>query len=166
LVVDKLFPAVPGVQILIMSDSAFATLQATALTARCHNPYFRQKQLKSLHDVLRRNATAIRDAVKQDSSTSDADASTEVALALNVVKDHYATIDPEQALKDEYRIANNQDAGDAREPWGVVYIESLQSHTPFFSAMSALSAALAAGNCVALKVSIYFRTSFSQDLMH
>jgi hypothetical protein len=35
-----------------MADSALAQLNATALTARCHNAFFRQKQLKSLHDGI------------------------------------------------------------------------------------------------------------------
>jgi aldehyde dehydrogenase (NAD+) len=138
-----------------MADEALASLQATALTARCHNPFFRQKQLKCLHDVLRKNSSAIKDAIVQDSRTSDADATTEVALTLNVVKDHYAAIGPDEEFKTEYRIANGHDAADAREPWGVIYVEPLQSHTPFFSAVSALSAAVAAGNCVALKVSFF-----------
>ena len=133
-------------------STALPSLQATVLTARCHNPFLRQKQLKCLHDVLRKNSSELKDALKQDSRISDTDATTEVALALTVIKDHYAAIDPDKASKDEYRIANGQNAAEAREPWGVVYVEPGQRHTPFFSTVVALSAAIAAGNCVALKV--------------
>jgi aldehyde dehydrogenase (NAD+) len=38
-----------------------------------------------------------------------------------------------------------------------VYIEAQKNHTPFFSAIVALSAALRAGNCVALKVRMHER---------
>ncbi|KAF3032491.1 hypothetical protein E8E12_003029 [Didymella heteroderae] len=134
-----------------MSDSAIASLQATALTARCHNSFFRQKQLKSLHDALRQDSNTIKDAIKSDTRISEQEATTEVALSLNLVKEHYASINPAKELEQEYRLSNGRDAQDQTQPWGVVYIEPQQNHTPFFSIVSALSAALAAGNCVALK---------------
>ncbi|KAF1941288.1 ALDH-like protein [Clathrospora elynae] len=133
-------------------DIAIANLQATALTARCLNAYFRLKQLKSLHDVLRSNSTAIKDAVKQDTHVSDEEATTEVALALDVVREHYSSIDTKAELEAEYRVTKGQDASDRRVPWGVAYIEAQRSHTPFFSVIVALGAALVAGNCVALKL--------------
>ncbi|KAF2688096.1 hypothetical protein K458DRAFT_440814 [Lentithecium fluviatile CBS 122367] len=135
-----------------MSDAALAGLQATALTARCHNVYFRQKQLKSLHDILRKDTAAVKDAIKQDTHVSDADATIEIALGLAVIKEQHTALDPQKALKEEYQIAHGEDASDGREPWGVVYVEPQQSHTPFYSVVVALSAALAAGNCVALKL--------------
>jgi aldehyde dehydrogenase (NAD+) len=136
----------------ITPEVALANLQATALTARCHNALFRLKQLKSLHDALRNNSNAIADALKQDTHVSDEEAITEVALALDVVKEHYASIDATKELEAEYRITNGKDAGDRREPWGVAYIEPQRSHTPFFSVIAPLSAGLSAGSCIALKV--------------
>lgn len=135
-----------------MADSAIAALQATALTARCHNSFFRQKQLKSLHDALRQDSNTIKDAIKSDTRVSDQEATTEVALALDLVKEHYSSINQAKELEQEYRIANGKNAEDQSEPWGVVYVEPQQSHTPFYSVIAALSAAIAAGNCVALKV--------------
>lgn len=135
-----------------MADSAIAQLHATALTARCHNAFFRQKQLKSLHDGLRQDSNTLKDALKADTHISDVEATVEVAAALELVKEHHASIDPAKELESEYRVANGKDAGDQTKPWGVVYIEPQQNHTPLFSAIAALSAALAAGNCVALKV--------------
>jgi len=137
----------------ITPEVALANLQATALTARCHNALFRLKQLKSLHDALRNNSNAIADALKQDTHVSDEEAITEVALALDVVKEHYGSIDAAKELEAEYRITNGKDASDKREPWGVAYIEPQRSHTPFFSVIAPLSAGLATGSCIALKVS-------------
>ncbi|KAF2025609.1 ALDH-like protein [Setomelanomma holmii] len=136
----------------ISTNVALANLQATALTARCHNAFFRQKQLKTLHDTLRNNSLAIKDAIKQDTRVSDVEATAEVALALSNVKEHYTAIDVKKKLDEEYRITNGKDASDRREPYGVAYIEPQRSHTPFFSVIVALSATLAAGNCVALKL--------------
>jgi aldehyde dehydrogenase (NAD+) len=144
----------------VTPDVAVADLQATALTARCHNVFFRQKQLKSLHDSLRNNVSSIKDAIKRDSRVSDAEATTEVALALDVVKAHYDSIDTKEELKREYRISNGANASDGRDPWGVIYIEPQQNHTPLYSAVVALSAALVTGNCVALKVCAQFRRTW------
>ena len=138
-----------------MADSAIAALQATALTARCHNSFFRQKQLKALHDALRQDSNTIKDAIKSDTRVSEPEATTEVALALDLVKEHYSSINHAKELEEEYQIANGKNASNHTEPWGVVYIEPQQSHTPFYSVIAALSAALAAGNCVALKVSLF-----------
>lgn len=136
----------------ITPDVALANLQATGFTARCHNAFFRQKQLYALHNILRNNTIAIKDAIKQDTGVSDAEAATEVALALDTIKEHYSAIVGKKELEEEFRIANSKDANDHRRPWDVAYLESQRSHTPFFSVIVALSAALAAGSCVALKV--------------
>ncbi|CAO2657354.1 Nn.00g034800.m01.CDS01 [Neocucurbitaria sp. VM-36] len=133
-------------------DVALANLHATALTCRCHNALFRRKQLKSLHDTLRNNSSAIKDAIKQDTRVLEEEAATEVALSLTIVKEHYDSIDVKKELEQEYRVTNGKDASDRREPWGVAYIEPQRSHTPFFSAIAPLSAALVAGSCVALKI--------------
>ncbi|KAF3046231.1 hypothetical protein E8E11_004767 [Didymella keratinophila] len=154
-----------------MPDSAIAQLQATALTARCHNSFFRQKQLKSLHDALRQDSNTIKDAIKSDSRVSESEATAELALSLDLVKEHYASINPANELEEEYRLSKGKDAQDQTQPWGVVYIEPQQSHTPLFSIITALSAALAAGNCVALKLDnnlralpLLVRTLLSQAL--
>ncbi|KAL5115930.1 hypothetical protein ACEQ8H_006152 [Pleosporales sp. CAS-2024a] len=136
----------------ISADAAIANLQATVLTARCHNAFFRQKQLKSLHGALRNNVSALKDALRHDTKVSDAEASSEVALALDVVKEHYGALDANKELEEEYRIVNKKNASQRREPWGLAYIEPQQNHTPLFSVITAVSAALAAGNCVALKL--------------
>ncbi|KAH7402664.1 Aldehyde/histidinol dehydrogenase [Pyrenochaeta sp. MPI-SDFR-AT-0127] len=133
-------------------DVAIANLQASALTARCHNALFRLKQLKSLHETLRNNSGTIKDAIRQDSGVSDEEAITEVAFALEIVKEHYSSIDVKKALEQEYRITNGQNASQERKPWGVAYIEPQRSHTALLSAIAPLSAALTAGNCVALKL--------------
>jgi acyl-CoA reductase-like NAD-dependent aldehyde dehydrogenase len=134
-------------------DIALANLQATALTARCHNAFFQQEQLKALHDTLRIRASAIKDAIKQDTHVSDEEATAEVAFGLSTITEHYHSIDAKKELEKEYSINHSKDAGDSTKPWGVVFIEPQRSHTPFFSVIAALSAALTAGNCVALKAS-------------
>jgi aldehyde dehydrogenase (NAD+) len=132
--------------------SQIAALQATANTRRCHNAFFRQEQLKSLHDIVRARSSDIVSSIRKDTNVTSVEATRECALAISIIKEHYNAINPEKELEDERRIANRKNAKDRREPCGVVYIEPDLNHTPFFSIMVALSAAVAAGNCVALKV--------------
>ncbi|KAH7134972.1 Aldehyde/histidinol dehydrogenase [Dendryphion nanum] len=134
------------------SDSAIEGLRATAKTGKCENVFFRQTQLKFLHDVLRANSSQLETALEDDTSVSTAEAAAEVALSLSIVKEHYMSLDPKNELEREYRVAKNQDAIDRRKPWGVVYIEPQLKHTPLFSVISPLSASLAAGNVVAIKL--------------
>jgi acyl-CoA reductase-like NAD-dependent aldehyde dehydrogenase len=137
---------------IAMADTTLANLQATALTARCHNPFFRQKQLKALHDTLRQNVAEIKNAIASDSCISEQEATTEVAMALNLVKEYYDSINTSREIEEEYLVGQGKDDMNRRAPWGVAYIEPHKIHTPFFSAITALCAALTSGNCVALKV--------------
>ena len=132
--------------------SQIATLQATANTRRCHNSFFRQEQLKALHDVLRTRSSDIVTAIRKDNDVTSVEATTQCALALSIIKQHYEAINPGKELEKQYRITEGENARDRREPCGVVYIEPDLKHTPFFSIVVVLAAAVAAGNCVALKV--------------
>ncbi|PVI04315.1 ALDH-like protein [Periconia macrospinosa] len=133
-------------------DAAVEILLGTSRTTRCHNSLFRQQQLKFLHDVLRNNVQDIREAIKRDTGAIDAEVTTEIAVVLNVVKEHYAGIDPKKELDEEYKVKKREDAGGRKVPWGVVYIEPELRHTPFFSIVVPLCVAVAAGNCVVLKL--------------
>jgi aldehyde dehydrogenase (NAD+) len=142
---DTLFPSA-------MAATTLANLHATALTSRSHNPFFRCEQLKSLHDTLRAEINPIRDALRQDQHVTDAEANIEISTALRHLKTQYASIDPKAELESEYRTTKSQDAGDRTDPWGVVYIEPDLRHTPFFSVIEPLGAAVRSGNCIALRV--------------
>ncbi|KAL1608343.1 hypothetical protein SLS60_003284 [Paraconiothyrium brasiliense] len=135
-----------------MAANALANLEATALTSRSHNPFFRREQLKSLHDTLRREINSIRAAIRQDQNVTDAEATIEVATALRHLTEHYAQIDPKAELEREYRTTKAKSATDRTQPWGVVYIEPNLGHTPFLNVIEPLGAAVAAGSCVALKL--------------
>jgi aldehyde dehydrogenase (NAD+) len=135
------------------SSSKFISLQKAATTRQCSNAYCRQEALKSLHDALRSKPLDIISAIQDDTNTSHMAASTEFAYGLDLVESHYKSINPANELEREYRVARNEDDDGKKEPWGTVYIHPDQSHTPFFSIIAALSAALAAGNVVVLKVS-------------
>lgn len=133
-------------------DSVIADLRAYSSAGECRNAFFRQSQLKSLHEVLRKNTSSLQEAIQKDLCILSAEAGSEVAIAISTIAEHYDSIDPIRILEEEYRIAKGRDHGERVEPLGIVYIEPDTRHTPFFSIIAPLSAAIAAGNAVALKV--------------
>lgn len=128
----------------------FSKIRSAAIDGRVHNPFYRKVQLKKLHDKLADNATEIQKAIADDTGHRPAEVKAEYWLALRCVAESYTSIDPKQYLKDEYAIAASKDAPDAREPVGIVVIEPA-IHTFAFSLLSALSPALAAGNCIVVQ---------------
>ncbi|KAF2446288.1 ALDH-like protein [Karstenula rhodostoma CBS 690.94] len=135
-----------------MTATTLANLNAVALTGRSSNPFFRREQLKFLHDALRGEVKSIRDALRQDQHVTDAEATIEIATALRHLKAHYEGIDQKAELESEYKPTKAKDVADRTGPWGVVYIEPNLGHTPFFSVVGPLAAAIAAGSCIALKL--------------
>ncbi|GAB7351468.1 hypothetical protein MBLNU459_g2127t1 [Dothideomycetes sp. NU459] len=135
-----------------MAKQLFAPLRAAAIDGRTRTVFYRQTQLEKLHQQLVENSSAIQEAIVNDSGITKAEARTEYALALADVKERYAELDPKKELAAEYSIANGKDAADLRIGAGVVYIQANSVHSVFYSVISPLSAAIAAGNCIVLQV--------------
>ena len=135
-----------------MAKPQFADIQAAVTDGRTRNVYYRQTQLLRLHKNLVQEADNIITVIKSDTGNSRTEAIVEYSLALSVLKERNAELDPEQELRDEYSVAKGQDAARTRVGVGVVFIQAQTEHTPFFSVIAPLSAAIAAGNCVIIQV--------------
>ena len=133
-------------------SSPYKQIRAAAIDGQAHNIHYRQTQLERLCKALLEDGDQIRQAVKADSGHTGSEVAVEYSLAISTIKQHYASIQPAKAHEEEYLIANGKDALSNREPAGIVYIEPT-SHTPFYSLLVPLSAAIAAGNCVVALVS-------------
>lgn len=129
----------------------YARIRSAAIDGRAQNIMFKITQLQKLHQALVREIQAVGDAIVKDTGCSVLEAKLETYLALKDLRDHYVALDKKKALEREYAIANGKDSPDNREGVGVVIVVPT-SHTPFYSVVSALGAAIAAGNCVILQV--------------
>ncbi len=127
-------------------------LKAAAIDGRAHNIFYRQTQLERLCNALTSQVEEFRKAIRNDYGHNNAEIAVEISLAIDAVKRHYHSLQPLEAHKEEYRIAHGEDAPDSKTPIGIVYIEP-SLHTLFYSVVAPLSAAIAAGNCVAVLVS-------------
>jgi acyl-CoA reductase-like NAD-dependent aldehyde dehydrogenase len=132
-------------------SSSISRIQASNIDGRARTPRFIQAQLQALHSSLLVNVAEIRQAIASSTNHTPAEVGVEYHLAVSTVKDQYESINLDQVLEEEYKIANGKDASDRRVAKGVVYIVPA-SHTLFYSTIAPLSAAIAAGNCVVMEV--------------
>lgn len=134
-----------------------AQLVAGNIDGRAANIRYRQKEFHCLQNAILANLNDIRQAITEDSGHTREEVQAEVILALKEIHTHYASLDVARSLEVEYRIANEKDNIHQRRGTGIVYIIPSQ-HTLFYSVIAALSAALAAGNCIIVEVHIFHCT--------
>lgn len=129
----------------------YSRIRSAAIDGRAQNIMFKITQLKNLHQVLVREIDAIEDAIAKDTGYSSVEVKLEYYMAMKSLRGQFVALNKNKALEAEYAIAHKQDTPENREAVGVVIIEPT-THTPFYSIISALSSAIAAGNCVILQV--------------
>lgn len=136
---------------------------AANIDGRTQNTRYRQSQFQKLHLILVKHIAEIQDAIYSDSGHTRTEVRAEVFLALQELRTHYSNLSLEKDLEAEYRIAHGKDNPDRARGVGIVYLVP-SMHTLFYSVISALTAALAAGNCVVLEVRL--DNLDSQRLVH
>lgn len=132
--------------------AAIERLQMSVVDGRTENGRYRQDQLQSLHRILREEAGQICAALQADSRASASEAEAEYYLAMDAARHFYETLNFEKDLEEEYSVARGKDNLNRRLGVGLVAIRPT-SHTRFYSVVTPLAAAIAAGNCVLLEVS-------------
>ncbi|KAJ5772659.1 hypothetical protein N7520_003188 [Penicillium odoratum] len=120
------------------------------IDGRTQNTRYRQSQFLRLQSTLVENIAEIQDAIRADSGHTTKEIRAEVVLALQELRTHYTSLNLAKDLEVEYRIAQGKDNLGGSRGVGIVYIVPCV-HTLFFSVISALTAALAAGNCIVLE---------------
>lgn len=130
-----------------MASESFSRIEISCLEARPKSIRLRQNLFHSLHSALRSSEKSIKDAIAEDTGHGDWDISLEYTLAISELRAHYNYVDLEEDRKSKKLVDNLQ----ATTSVGIVYIIPSKRNV-FYSVTSALTAALAAGNCVVLEV--------------
>ena len=138
-----------------MSQQNFAPLRAAVIDGRAQNVYYKMTQLEHLHKSLVKNASAIQNAIVADTGNTSGEAKIEYTLALNALRDQFVQLDPKKILDEEYAVTRKQNASNMRVGAGSVVIQPA-SYGLVYSVITPLVAAIAAGNCVIVQVSILF----------
>ncbi|GFG23053.1 aldehyde dehydrogenase family 3 member B1 [Aspergillus udagawae] len=134
-----------------MVSSQFSRLLAAEIDGRTQNTRYCQNEFHRLQSALSQHIDEIQDAIQKDSGNEPEEVRAELCLALKEIRTHYQTLSLEKDLEEEYRVVAGKDNADAKRGAGIVYIVP-STHTMFYSIVSALSAALAAGNCIILEL--------------
>ncbi|PYH48926.1 uncharacterized protein BP01DRAFT_420657 [Aspergillus saccharolyticus JOP 1030-1] len=135
----------------MVAPQYFPRIIAAQIDGRTQNIRYRQNQFHRLQSALVQHVDQIKDALLTDSGHAPEEVRAEICLALKELRTHYASLDLSKDLEEEYRVAHGKDNRDCKRGAGIVYIVPC-THTMFFSVISALSAALAAGNCIILEL--------------
>ena len=128
-----------------------ARLQEAVTDGRLANVFFRREQLYRLHEALLRSKDAIVNGIVKDSGNTAAEAFAELYATLSAIKSNHDQLQPETELEAEYRVAHGKDSPETRDGFGIVLVRP-HAHTFVYSVLAPVSAALAAGNCVAVVV--------------
>nr|AAT65709.1 putative dehydrogenase [Aspergillus flavus] len=129
----------------------FSAIIAGNIDGRTDNVRYRQRQFHRLQASILQHLTELKEAISQDSGHSEEEVQTEVCLSLKEIRSHYSSLNFEKSVQVEYRVARGEDNVDRKKGAGIVYIIP-STHTIFYSVIAALSAALAAGNCIIVEV--------------
>lgn len=141
-------------------SSSLKRIEAACIDGRAQTPRFIQQELIRIHDVLVENASQIQNAIRKDSHHTATEIEVEYYLALQCIKDHYAQLNVERFIEEEYHLANSIDSPQRVVAAGVVWILA-DDFTQFYSIIAPASAAIAAGNCVVIEVSMKSCQSWS-----
>ncbi|KAH8799725.1 aldehyde dehydrogenase PutA [Xylogone sp. PMI_703] len=130
-----------------MTTHSFSRIEISILEGRAQSTRLRQKLFHSLHEVLKSLEIEVKDAILADTGYSESEVTLEYSLTISELRTHYASLNLEEDLKSQRSLENL----DATTDVGIVYIIPSQQNL-FYSSVSALTAALAAGNCVILEL--------------
>lgn len=138
---------------MLTSDAdTLRRVECAAIDGRLTVLRYRQRQFKALHSSLVKHRDAALQAIEADDRCSRSEAQLVYGSALIELRNHYDKLDLKADLKQEYALARGESNMDRRTPIAITYIVP-DKFTLFYSALSALFAALEAGSCVVIEVS-------------
>ena len=132
-------------------SESFPRLRISKLEGRATSTRFKQGQFHRLHETLKTSETSIKAAIAADDFLLDAEVDIEYAMALSELHLHYSSIDLGDDLRNMRTIEREKDNVNRSKSLGIAYIVPWRRNT-FYSIISPLCAAIAAGNCVIIEV--------------
>jgi acyl-CoA reductase-like NAD-dependent aldehyde dehydrogenase len=123
-----------------------AVIEGTARSIR-----HQQQQLNKLYNGLLKARSELQGALQQEHSLTESEALFEHSLTLQEIGAHYNGTSLSRKNSKATKIERGEDNPDYACPYGIVYIVPSSG---LYSVLSALVAALVAGNCVVLEVGI------------
>ncbi|RDW85613.1 hypothetical protein BP5796_03938 [Coleophoma crateriformis] len=132
-------------------DASLQQLLAAVTDGRTENTRYRQNELHRLHAGLKVQKETICEAISKSASIPASDAEIEYVLAMDSINQLYMTLDFDESMKKEYLVTTGVNNTERRVGLGLVAVRP-SKHSRFYSAVTPIAAAIAAGNCVLLEV--------------
>ncbi|KAJ9641254.1 hypothetical protein H2204_002932 [Knufia peltigerae] len=129
-------------------ESSFSRLEIACLEGRLQSVRFRQKSFHSLYNIIQTQSSNIKDAIAADTGHTEAEVTLEYALAISELRSHYDELNLEEDIKQQHSLENLKAT---TTNTGIVYLIPSKQNL-FYSVISALTASLAAGNCVVVEL--------------
>lgn len=130
----------------------FPRLQIAQIDGQGQPVLLKQAHLHRMFETLTKSASTITLAIQSDSSFSAKEVKLELSLALLELKTLYESLDLATDLRSSRNVPLNKNNLERMRPTGIVYIVPTK-YCLFYSAISPIAAAIAAGNAVILEVS-------------
>ena len=134
-----------------MADAVDRVL-AAAVEGQAQSLRYIEQQLSKLHAALTTSSSELLAAIKTDTKQSSSEVELQYTLALENVASSFSESNFETLFQAEYSLVRLENAPNNRAAFGAVYIVP-SKYNLVYSCVSAVAAAIAAGNCVILEVS-------------
>lgn len=132
-------------------EMALDNLRGAVIDGRTRNIRYRQNEMQNLHALLRRSSDDICDAIKKDDIGSIEVVEREFFLAMDSIRQSYDSLNFDRSLREEYYIQYGEDNLTNLVEFGLVVLRPGR-YSRFYSIVTPLAAAIAAGNCLLLEV--------------
>ena len=142
-------PTAASPQRLSFSRISIAEIEGIAGSVR-----HRQQQFHRVHTSLLKAKSSITEALRQDYSYTDWEADYEFLLALSELRNHYENLDLPSENATAHNIEQATENTHRSSALGIVYIIPDMKRSGFYAVISPLCAAMAAGNCIIVEVSL------------
>lgn len=126
---------------------------ASAIEGQAQSLRFIERQLSKLHESLTNASAEIRESIRKDSKFSSSEIDVLFALTLEHLASRLSESRFDTVLHSEYALARSENAPNNLAAYGTVYIVPAK-YNLLYSCVTAVAAAIAAGNCVILEVRI------------
>jgi aldehyde dehydrogenase (NAD+) len=134
-----------------MRTEDIARVWSAAVDGRSRDLRYRQRQLRCLKEWVTRRANEATQAIRQDLDCTKREAEYILARTLGELREHYDKLNLQEELQIEYSIKKSRTCAERRVAVGIAYIIP-EKTTLFYSVLSALYAAIEAGNCCIIEV--------------
>jgi acyl-CoA reductase-like NAD-dependent aldehyde dehydrogenase len=133
------------------SPSPFPRICISSLEGRARSVRFQKSQLRRLHEELVQSRNEIQELMIKEEHHTEKEAAFEYVLLLSELSNHYAALNSKSQLQLARRIELRENNISRTRSVDIVYIVP-SKHTPVYSIISPIGAAISAGSCIIVEV--------------